>query len=198
MNRNVFKGLGIGFFIILLSLLAMYLGLARYYSDGFSYETWINGIYCTGKGIEEVNEELLKQCDYAGLTIIDSDGKSYVVSTEDVDFHFDFKNALTLFLKQQNPYLWIDNLIGGKKDRVLEPDVWYDKDVYEGIINGFPFFERLEESVGRLEIIKGETGYSLLNERLHILNEERARETIKKALSLSLIWRLPAATRTFR
>ena len=98
-----------------------------------------------------------------------------------MDFHFDFKNALTLFLKQQNPYLWIDNLIGGKKDRVLEPDVWYDKDVYEGIINGFPFFERLEESVGRLEIIKGETGYSLLNERLHILNEERARETIKKA-----------------
>lgn len=181
MKRNVLKGLGIGFFIILLSLFVMYLGLARYYSDGFAYGTWINGIYCTGKGIDEVNDELLKQCDYAGLTILDSDGKSYVVSTEETDFHFDFKDALKLFLKQQNPYLWIDNLIGGKKDRVLAPDVWYDTDVYERVVNSFPFFTRQAKNMGRLEIIKGDEGYSLLNERMHILNEARARELIQNA-----------------
>ena len=33
MRRNVLKGLGIGFFLILLSLVAMYLGLAHYYMN---------------------------------------------------------------------------------------------------------------------------------------------------------------------
>lgn len=181
MKKTVLKGLGVGFFIILLSLLAMYLGLARYYSDGFSYATWINGIYCTGKDVDEVNDELLKQCDYAGLTIIDSDGKSYVISAKDVNLSFDFKGALTLFLKQQNPYLWIDNLLGGKKDRKLWPDVWYDKDVYEGIVSGFPFLSADASGQGRLEILKGDEGYYLLNERMHILNEARTRELIQNA-----------------
>ena len=115
MKKTVLNGWGVGSCIIVLSLLAMYLGLARYYSDGFSYATWINGIYCTGKDVDEVNDELLKQCDYAGLTIIDSDGKSYVISAKDVNLSFDFKGALTLFLKQQNPYLWIDNFLGGTR-----------------------------------------------------------------------------------
>ena len=76
MNKNILKGIGIGFFIILLSVIAMYLGLAYYYAGGFSYGTWINGVYCTGKSVNEVNEELLRKCNYEGLTIIDSDGKS--------------------------------------------------------------------------------------------------------------------------
>ncbi|MDE6202350.1 MAG: hypothetical protein K2G19_02605, partial [Lachnospiraceae bacterium] len=76
MKKSVLKGSLIGGLIILLSLISMYLGLAYYYADGFSYNTWINGIYCTGKSVNEVNDELLKQYDYAGLTITDSDGKS--------------------------------------------------------------------------------------------------------------------------
>ena len=194
MKKNVLKGLGIGFSIILLSLLAMYLGLARYYADGFSYETWINGIYCTGKGIDEVNDELLKQCDYAGLTIIDSDGKSYVVSAEDTGFTFDFKGVLSLYLEQQNPYLWIDNLIGGKKDRILEPDVQYDKDIYESIVNSFPFFSERDGETGRLEIVKGDKGYSLVNERLHILNKDKTREEIQNSFeSLKPVLELESA-----
>ena len=73
-KRVVLKGIVIAGFIILLSIAGMYLGLARYYAGGFSYQTWINGIYCTGKSVNEVNEELLKQCYYTGLTIIASDG----------------------------------------------------------------------------------------------------------------------------
>ena len=80
-KRVVLKGIVIAGFIILLSIAGMYLGLARYYAGGFSYQTWINGIYCTGKSVNEVNEELLKQCYYTGLTIIASDGKSYNVQT---------------------------------------------------------------------------------------------------------------------
>ena len=44
--------------ILLLTMIILpgliYLGLAIYYQDSFMYGTWINGIYCTGKTIEEV------------------------------------------------------------------------------------------------------------------------------------------------
>ncbi|MCM1134959.1 MAG: L,D-transpeptidase/peptidoglycan binding protein [Clostridium sp.] len=181
MKRNVLKGFGLGFSIILISLLAMYLGLARYYADGFSYGTWINGIYCTGKNIDEVNEELLKQYDYEGLTIIDSDGKSYVVSAEDTGLTFDFKKNLRTYLKQQNPYLWIDNLIGENGDKSLEPEVLYDREVYEKIVGGFSFFPEKTYGERKLEIVKGSEGYYLLDERTHVLNEEKTRELIQNA-----------------
>ncbi len=45
MKRNMIKGMLIGVFIILVSIMAMYLGLVYYYKEGFSYGTWINGVY---------------------------------------------------------------------------------------------------------------------------------------------------------
>lgn len=179
MKKHVLKGTAIGFLIILLSLLAMYLGLVHYYADGFSYGTWINGVYCTGKSVNEVNDELLKQFDYEGLTIIDSDGKSYTVSAEDVELTFDFNESLRLYLERQNPYLWIDNLVGDAREKTLEPVVSYREDSYETIVNAFSFFHGKEEAGRTVKILKGEQGYYLLNERTHVLNEQKARELIR-------------------
>ena len=180
-RRFVLKGIAIAGSIILLSTAAMYLGLARYYAGGFSYETWINGIYCTGKSINEVNDELLKQCYYTGLTIIASDGKSYTVPADQVNLSFDFSEALNLYLERQNPYLWIDNLIGDASDKKLEPAMLYDTDAFERLIDSFSLFDGKSDAGRRLEIAKGETGYYLLDERRHILNETKTRKAIKDA-----------------
>lgn len=180
-RRFVLKGIAIAGSIILLSTAAMYLGLARYYAGGFSYETWINGIYCTGKSINEVNDELLKQCYYTGLTIIASDGKSYTVPADQVNLSFDFSEALNLYLERQNPYLWIDNLIGDASDKKLEPAMLYDTDAFERLIDSFSLFDGKSDAGRRLEIAKGETGYYLLDERRHILNEAKTRKAIKDA-----------------
>lgn len=180
-RRFVLKGIVIAGSIILLSTAAMYLGLARYYAGGFSYETWINGIYCTGKSINEVNDELLKQCYYTGLTIIASDGKSYTVPADQVNLSFDFSEALNLYLERQNPYLWIDNLIGDASDKKLEPAMLYDTDAFERLIDSFSLFDGKSDAGRRLKIAKGETGYYLLDERRHILNETKTRKAIKDA-----------------
>lgn len=181
MRKSVLKGSCIGGAIILLSLVAMYLGLAYYYAEGFSYGTWINGVYCAGKSIQEVNEELLKQCDYAGLTITDSDGKSYTILPEEVDFSADFSVVLNLYQQQQNPYLWVDNLIGDAKDRTIDPVIRYDQAAYDHKVNGFPFFHGIPEGNRTVRIIKGNEGYQLLNERTHVLNEEKTKELIRSA-----------------
>lgn len=182
MKKNVWKGAGIGVLIILLSMFVMYLGLARYYADGFSYGTWINGVYCTGRSVADINEELLKQKDYSGLTITDCDGKSYVVSAEEINYQLDYEEVLNRYLERQNPYLWIDNLIAGHGAHQIEPVLTYDKNAYEEIIGGFPFLPEEDEQERRVIILKGNMGYYLVDERSHVLNAEKTRAAMQAAL----------------
>ena len=50
-------------FLFLIPVLAVYFLLAYYYKDGFCLNTWINGVYCTGKTVEEINAELLSETE---------------------------------------------------------------------------------------------------------------------------------------
>lgn len=181
MRKSVVKGIFAGVSIILLSLIAMYLGLVFYYKDGFSYGTWINGIYCTGKSINEVNEELIKQCSYEGLTITDCDGKSYTILPEDVALSYDYKNTLELYLERQNPYLWVDNLVEKSGEKSMEPQVSYDKTAFDHLINQMGFLTGKEDEDRVVRLQKGDEGYYLVNERVHVLDEALACRLIKEA-----------------
>ena len=57
--KKTTKRLVLAVLLFLLLLLTGYFILAFYYREGFSVNTWINGVYCTGKTVEEVNSELL-------------------------------------------------------------------------------------------------------------------------------------------
>ena len=37
---------------------AAFIALAMYYRDNFPVNTWINGVYCTGRTVQEVNANL--------------------------------------------------------------------------------------------------------------------------------------------
>ena len=80
--------------IILVSLMGTYVGLAIYYHNAFGYGTWINGVYCTGKSIQDINDELVPGFAYEGLTVYDMEGNSYFISAEEIDYQFDFMKAL--------------------------------------------------------------------------------------------------------
>lgn len=182
MRRNIFKGILIGTFIILGSVIAMYLGLVYYYKDGFSYGTWINGIYCTGKSVNEVNDELLNECHYEGLTVTDSSGKSYTILPEEVGLCFDYQDALGAFLQNQNAYLWIDNLTGPAGKKQLEPSITYDQEAFWAAVDVIIPDEAKKRDEDRVvEVQKGDEGYYLLNERTHVLDMEKARKLIRDA-----------------
>ena len=70
MNKTT-KRLFFAVLILLLFLLTVYFVLAFYYREGFSLNTWINGVYCTGKTVEEVNSELLSRTEAPDIVIVD-------------------------------------------------------------------------------------------------------------------------------
>lgn len=67
--KKTTKRLVLAVLLFLLLLLTGYFILAFYYREGFSVNTWINGVYCTGKTVEEVNSEL---CCVQRLRILSS------------------------------------------------------------------------------------------------------------------------------
>lgn len=182
MNRKTVRRTGIIIFIFFFLLSVSYLGLAEYYKNGFSYGTWINDIYCTGKTVEEVNDELLRNYSYDGMTLYDAEGNSFWIPAKDIGFTYDFKEALEDYLAGQNPYLWVENLISAQK-RTLLPVISYDEDGLAEILESSPVFQGKTEEERQVFIQRTGAGYVLVDERKHAFNKEKAREAVRHSLT---------------
>lgn len=173
--------------IILVSLMGTYIGLAIYYHNAFAYGTWINGVYCTGRSIQEVNEDLVRGFTYDGVTIYDNDGNSYMITAEEIGYQFDFIKALEIYQKRQNPWMWIDSLFQGDSAELV-PVVSYDRQALEQSFDKIPDLSvqgRLSEEMRKISIIRTDHGYELLNERTDVLQVDEAKNLIISAVEES-------------
>lgn len=183
--KRLLKHMAVILCVATVSLMATYVGLAVYYRNAFTYGTWINGIYCTGKSIQEVNEELTKDFTYEGVTVTDRDGNSYLISAEEIAYQFDFGQALEIYQKRQNPWMWIDSLIGGHQVELV-PVVSYDREALEACFAALPFCqEEKKDEDRRVEIVRTTQGYALVNERAGVLSLEKAKEVVFTAVEES-------------
>ena len=80
----------------------IYLGLAIYYQDSFMYGTWINGIYCTGKTVEEVNQELVDSYIPQEVYVVTPHDVE-TISPKEFEFTYDFTDKVKEYRKKQNP-----------------------------------------------------------------------------------------------
>lgn len=123
--KKTTKRLFLAVLLCLVLLLTGYFVLAFYYREGFSLNTWINGVYCTGKTVEEVNSELLAHTEAPDIRIVDRTGREYTIPLADADYRADYSNTLECYRQEQNPYLWIDNILFHSK-RAMAPTVTVD------------------------------------------------------------------------
>ena len=122
--------------IILILLLLMFLGyylLAVYYQSGFSVNTWINGIYCTGKTVEEVNAELMTKVEAPVIVISTNSGwdSAYdnYIDLGEMGYECDYLSVLNDYMEHQNPFLWVDN-ITFHRNHEIEPVITYDETAF--------------------------------------------------------------------
>lgn len=181
MNKKTVRKIGITIAGVIFLLAVSYIGLAEYYKNGFSYGTWINGVYCTGKTVEEVNGELLSACSYDGLAVYDAKGESFFINAQDIGFAFDFEEALQLYLSEQHPYLWGYDLFVSK-ERTLVPAVSFDEQRLWEILDTSPAFTEKKAEERQVWIVKTDAGYVLMDERKGVLNEEKAKKAVRRNL----------------
>ena len=160
----------------------IYLGLAIYYQDSFYYGTWINGIYCTGKTIEEVQKEMTEGFSYSGLAV-KGNLEEIFLSAKEIDLEFDFQPALTEYLNRQNPFRWFYQAVMGQQNISLMPVIsfqeekleeWFSQTELVGTAAHLP-----EDS---LTIVLTDAGYELKEDKADILQPFLAKEKIAEAL----------------
>lgn len=184
------------FFIItlffLLLLVAGYFSLGLYYMNGFSVNTWINGVYCTGKTVEEVNEQLLLQEELPEtITIVglETSGekqteKSWYLPAKEIAYSMDYTAQLESYIAGQRQWLWPDNFTAHRRQS-LQPKIFCDE---EKLLNWFDgTFGNSQTTDGRQDYritYNGEKlGYCLFDGTKNLLDEKRAYETVKEGIA---------------
>lgn len=184
MKRHLFRKIVLLVSIVITQFLIAYIGLAFYYRNAFEYGTWINNVYCTGKSIEEINTELLEQFVYEGITIYDKEQRSYQIPAQEIDFQYDFAAALQMYLDRQNPWLWVDSLWRTRQE-TIKPVITYNEDKLEACLERLECMRQGEQDDRKVEIVRTDAGYELVNDRCEVLDERLARQTVKDALENS-------------
>ena len=160
----------------------IYLGLAIYYHDSFMYGTWINGIYCTGKTIDEVEQELTENFDYQFLYVITPHDVE-VIEINSLELQYDFKSALEEYRRKQNPFVWWGRMVSGHQNEELPPKVSFNENVLEEWIYAMDSYQsNLTMEPDSLKIVMGDAGYEIQENKEKILNVSFAKEKIREAI----------------
>lgn len=168
--------------LIFISVLTgLYLGLAEYYSNGFSYGTWVNGFYCTGMDVEEVNRLLKENFKETVLEVSFENGTNIKILLADISYKIDYEKPLQMLMNIQNPNFWILDM-KKEKNNTMIPEVTYDEKVLEELLEKCLPADQMRS----VEIIKTEQGYLLQNGKEHVLNKELMSAHIKNALEHGL------------
>lgn len=148
------------FFILIFSFIfCVLLGITGYYSiDGylqnrFGPNTWIGDIYCTGRTVSDVNQELRSKSRPPVVTVEDSRGNRYLIDLTETDFCYDYTDVLASFQRNQTDFGWVHNLGSRHEVDLGKPAFSYDRD-------------KLKQCWYDLEIVKAEDSDPILELRL--------------------------------
>lgn len=168
----------------MLVLLSGFLMLGMYYRNNFPVNTWINGVYCTGKTIDRVNSELVAQTKVSDVVITDAEGKEWRIASDILELHPDYTAALKAYMRKNATVLWMQNM--QKPSSIsLEPTQYrWNEEKLEEQIKAFDFVRQegiREEGCGiRFD---EEAGYYLYDGNKLRLNIAKTLECIKTCLS---------------
>jgi len=171
--------------VILLGALLLffsYLGISRLYSHRFAYGTWINGIYCTGKTVTEVNELLAEQTVTEDLEIVDKYGQTTVILSETIGMKVDYSGQLRNVLESQNPYLWVGSLQQNFQHISLKPEYIFQESLLVSEIEKTDMVVSACSCIQDVGIKKGNAGYEFYDGTKGVLDVEKVIKTAREAI----------------
>lgn len=160
MWNKVWKCTGIVFGSIVILTASVYMAVVQYYKSNFAVNTWINGVYCTGKTVEEVNEELLFNTEAPIVTIRGTDGKKVQISLAKADYKEDYTSSLQSYMEQQKSFLWPKYIWEETRVNLLPECSWNEAKLTALVMESDVVQKEIrdEESID-VQILYGENGY---------------------------------------
>ncbi len=185
--RKAVRGLATACIIAVVLLCAGYIALSLYYSDCFVMNTWINGIYCTGFSVEEVNEKLLEQTIVPeNLTIVgyDRTGEEcqevvWSISMKDIMLSVEYETVLREFFYKQSSFSWGAKVMSSE-NQLIEPTISFSetglKNALEPILSGAQTDEAYYVEYTE------EAGYVLFDGMHNRIDEQKTYDLVKNAI----------------
>lgn len=164
--------------------LAGYLGLSLYYRNNFSVNTWINGVYCTGKTLEQVNEELVNaEVASAELYVVDPDSAYWEIDIQEAGIRLDYTAELKKYLQGEDAFYWMDHLQENTSVELTSKWTVADDEKFRIYFEQIPFIaDELKKEYG-VEVRLSEEGYYLWDGNCQRLNLVRACDYVKECLA---------------
>ena len=162
------------------------LALTLYYRNNFPVNTWINGVYCTGKSIEQGNEELAgaqEESEVSLITIVDADGAGWEIDMRAADIRPDYRDALRAYLKQNASVYWMDNLQEPVSSELAAGKYAVDREKLQTCLEGLPFVEEERKQAEGVRVRKSEEGFVLQDGNADRLNPEKACAYVEECLA---------------
>lgn len=167
----------------LLVVLCGALALALYYRSNFPVNTWINGVYCTGKTVEQVNEELTAQTTLPMLTIEEADGTQWQLVLSDAEAGADYRAALKKYLHRNASYRWLQNLDEPVMATLDEVQYTWNREKLQALFEALGFVQEASLSEEGVEIELTEEGYVLRDGNTERLDAKKAFAYVEDCLS---------------
>ncbi len=167
----------------LLVILGGSLALALYYRNNFPVNTWINGVYCTGKTIEQINSELAEQTPLVPLVIEEADGTIWQLDLQTAETRADYTAALKGYLHQNATYLWMRNLNDPAEASLDKHSYTWNRETLQQMFAELDFVREAEESVEGVWVELAENGYVLHDGNTERLNTKKAFSYVESCLA---------------
>ncbi len=183
--KDRLKKLSIGILLTIFSFVILfYLFVSLYYKDGFTYGTWINGVYAAGRSVESINEELVNNFNYTKIVISSDLYDSEEILLSDIDFSIDYKDGLEKLYKSKVPFLWFLNIFSLSAESYFEPTIHFDDEKLVDAVNSLILVKETDSL--RPQTVKlicdKEKGYYLNKDTTPVLKENLVLEKCKESM----------------
>ncbi len=154
MKHRFLRNIVLVMVVVLLIGVGFCLGMTNYYRDSFPAFTWVNSVYCTGKTVVEVNEELLQDVKAPVLTIIDKDGNQAQIMLSDAGYYESYEGSLNAYVTDMNELSLIEKLTG-ERAVILGPERGWDSACLYDLFCDIPFIkDELEREISTKIVLR--------------------------------------------
>lgn len=149
---------------IVLTLVAIYLGLSVYFMSHFYFGTKINGVDVSGASIESAKETVQQAMSNYELVITEKDGTTDTIVGSEIELLVQWNDDLEGFLDQQNGFAW--------PIKIFMPEIHngisrlsYNEAKLDSVISGLSCMASAKQIMpqdARVSEYSEETGYALV------------------------------------
>jgi len=181
--KKIFCTLAVFLICVLLLAGGGSLALTLYYQGKFPVNTWINGIYCTGKTVEQVNEELVSLQPASTVCIVDAGRTEWKIDMGEADIRPDYTEALSSYREQNGMFSWWKYLWEPLAEELAVTEYVMDGEKLRAAFDALPFVEQERSRPEGVYVYYREERYGLQDGNAQRLNFGKAYAYLKDCLS---------------